>query len=285
MLGLELALRGILEGAPIGIAALGFALIFRTAKELHFAYGVTIALGGYLTYTLSSVGLPLPISGLLAALICAAGGGVLRYGAYRKLHDHYAVLLFSFGLAIVLENVLQLLYGAHDITASSDWLNHVVTLVPGTTLSARVIHLLGLVLMVVAWLVVRWLVIRTRTGLGLTAVVRDAEMAELVGVKAERMKVLAYVVGSGLAGIAGALTVVSSGVRPSLGFELLLYGFIATLLAGMAFTQAALWGLALGVALNLSAWVLPAQYRTLVVFVLIAAYLVVRMRRMPRFAL
>lgn len=284
MLGFELAFGGLLEGVPYGLAGLGFAIIFLTARELHFAYGTTIAIGGYATYSITAAGLPLPVAGLLAVAFCTMLGVIIRFGAYRRLKGHYAVLLFSFGLTVILENVLAIGYGVSDVVVSSPTLSRVIQIVPNTNISARLVQLLGLGILIVAWLVVRWMLVHTKLGLGMTAVIRDPEMAELVGVKAERMKVLAYAMGSGLAGIAGGLTVVSSGVRPSLGFELLIYGFIATLLAGARFTDAALWGLALGVALNISALGFPSEYRTLIVFVALVAYLMVRMRYMPRFA-
>ncbi|MEX1162284.1 MAG: branched-chain amino acid ABC transporter permease [Nitriliruptor sp.] len=231
MLGLELALRGVLEGATFGIAGLGFAIIFLAARELNFAYGVTIAIGGYVTYSTVSAGLPFGVAAGVGVLFCTVLGATLRYAAFRKLRDHYAVLLVSFGFAVVLENVLHIVYGVHDVVVRSEVLARVVTFSDSMRLSARVIDLLSLMVLVLAWLVVRYAFERTKTGLGLIAVIRDPEMAELVGVRVERMKVLAYAMGSALAGTAGALTAASSGVRPSLGFELLLFGFIATLLA------------------------------------------------------
>lgn len=285
MLGLQLALRGLLEGAAFGLAGLGFAVIFNAAKELNFAYGVTIAFGGYVTYTAHGAGVPLALSALVAVVLCGALGAAMRFFVFRRLPDHHAVLLVSFGIAVILENLLHIGYGVHDVAVNSPALSRLVTFSDRAGLSARLIDVLAIALAVAVWFAFKTVVERSRTGLGLIAVIRDAEMAELVGVRVERMKVLAYALGSALAGIAGSLTVVSSGVRPSLGFELLLFGFIATLLAGADFTRAALWGVAIGVVLNLAAWFLPASYNTLVLFVILVAFLVGRMRRMPRFAM
>lgn len=284
MFALELLFRGLLQGAGYGLAGLGFAIIFRTAKELHFAFGVTIAIGGYAAYSLNNAGLPIVAAFLVAIVVCAAFGMAVRYLAYRRL-SHDAVLLFSFGLTIVLENILQIVYGPADQVLRHEGLSRVVELVPGTGFVAQLVHLLGPVLVLLAFLATGWLLYRTKTGLGMLAVIRDQEMAELVGVRVERMKLLAYAVGSGLAGMAGVLTVVGSGVRPTLGFQLILYGFIATILAGDRFANAALWGLLLGIGQSVSALVLPAHYGTLVVFVGLITFLVYRMRGLPRFAL
>lgn len=284
MLALELMFRGLLQGAGFGLAGLGFALIFRTAKELHFAFGVTIALGGYAAYSFNNAGMPVTLAFAAAILLSAAFGVAVRFFAYRRL-GHDAVLLFSFGLTIVLENLLQIVYGPADVVLRHEGLSRVVELVPGTGFVAQLVHLLGPVILLVAYVATTALLYRTKTGLGLIAVIRDQDMAELIGVRVERMKLLAYALGSALAGLAGMLTVVGSGVRPTLGFELILYGFIATILAGERFTRAALWGLLLGVGQSASAVVLPAHYGTLVVFVGLIAFLIYRMRGMPRFAL
>lgn len=284
MLVLELAFRGLLQGAGFGLAGLGFAIIFRTAKELHFAFGVTIAIGGYAAYTFAGAGLPVLVAFVLAVALCALFGVAVRSLAYRRL-THDAVLLFSFGLTIVLENVIQIIYGPADLVLRNEALNEIVQLSPGTGFVAQLVHLLGPVVLLVAFLATGGLLYRTKTGIGLVAVIRDQEMAELVGVRVERMKLLAYAIGSGLAGLAGVLTVVGSGVRPTLGFQLILYGFIATILAGDRFVNAAIWGLLLGVGQSITAVWLPAHYGTLIVFIGLITFLVYRMRSLPRFAL
>lgn len=282
-MGLDLALQGIWQGAPIGLAGLGFALIFLTAKELHFAFGVTVAGGGYIVYSLFEAGLPFVVSTAAAVVVTAVVGGLVRYLLYRPLGDHLAVLLFSFGLAIIAENLLQLKFGAHQLSAPYESMGRVIEL-PVLDVRVRVIQLVaaGLFFAVFAGLAI--MMRRTRTGLGLTAVMRDPEMAELVGIRPERMRVLAYLVGSGLAGLAGSLQVVESGVSPSAGFELFLMAVIATLLAGQHLLRAGIWGVGLGLALSLSAWPLPAQYQTLTVFGVIVVILFLRMRSLPRVA-
>jgi branched-chain amino acid transport system permease protein len=282
-MGLDLALQGLWQGASIGLAGLGFALIFLTAKELHFAFGITVAIGGYLVYAMYGAGVPFAVAAVAAVVVTGVLGALVRYVLYRRLGDHLAVLLFSFGLAIIAQNVLQLKFGATQRSAPYASLSRVVEL-PGTDVRVRVVQLVGAALFLVIFLALAIVIRKTRIGLGLIAVMRDPEMAELVGVRPEQMRVLAYLVGSGLAGLAGALQVVESGVSPGAGFELLLFAVIATLLAGKHLLRAGLAGVALGVALSLAAWPLPAQYQTLTVFGAIIAILFVRMRNLPRIA-
>lgn len=282
-MGVDLALQGLWQGASIGLAGLGFALIFLTAKELHFAFGVTVAIGGYVVYAMYGAGVPFAIAAVVAVVVTGLLGVAARYFLYRRLGDHLAVLLFSFGLAIIAQNILQLKFGATQRSAPYASLSRVIEL-PGVDVRVRVVQLLAGALFLAVLILLTIMMRTTRTGLSLIAVMRDPEMAELVGVSPERMRVLAYLLGSGLAGLAGALQVVESGVSPGAGFELLLFAVIATLLAGKHLLGAGVVGLALGVALSLAAWPLPAQYQSLTVFGVIIVILFARMRNLPRIA-
>ncbi len=281
MLILELLTQGLMTGALYGIAGLGFALIFQAARELHFAYGATIAVAGYVVYASVETGLGLIVGLFLAIIIASAIGAASRYFFYRPLNDHFAVLLFSFGLTIVIENALQAFFGPQSKVLAPGVLNQVITLVPGTHIQARIIDLVGVGLLILAAIALRVLLKRTRTGLAMNAVMRDHQMAELVGVRSERIKVLAYVIGSILAALAGAVNVVGSGVSPMMGFELLLFCFILTILAGNNLPAVAAWGLAIGMAQAAVSAIMPAHFGELAIFGILLVYLIIKNLRTP----
>lgn len=280
----SLLVGGVLHGAVLALAALGFALIFSTASELHFAYGNTIVVAGYLLYSLTNQGLPLAAAVAVVIVACGALGAAIRQFLYRHARGHEAVLLVSFGLAIIMESAVQAIYGTYNKTVSPGALGNNVRIV-GTHVTERWVDLLGLAVLIVVWPLTVLALRRTHLGLGLTATMRDPEMAALSGVRPERMKVVAYVVGSVLAGAVGVLNTISSGINPGSGLEYLLLAFIASLLARERIGQIPIWGLLIGVALSLSAWKLPSQYQTLTTYGAVLVLLVIRMRRQPRVAL
>ena len=284
MLFQSLFLGGLLHGAVLALAALGFAIIFSTASELHFAYGNTVVVAGYLLYSLTGAGMPLAAAAIVAVVACGALGATIRLFLYRYARGHQAVLLVSFGLAIIMENAIQAIYGTYDKTVSPGALGDNVRIV-GTQVTERWIDLLGLAVLVVVWPLTALALRRTHVGLGLTATMRDPEMAALSGVRPERMKVIAYVVGSVLAGLVGILNTLSSGINPGSGLEYLLLAFIAALLARERIGQIPAWGLLIGVGLSLSAWKLASQYQTLTTYGVVLVLLVIRMRRQARVAL
>lgn len=270
----DLLLTGLLDGARIGVAALGFALIFYTTKELHFAYGALLAAGGYLYYSLVvDQGLPLLLAAVIALAASALIGGLIQRFLYRRLDDHLAVLLFSFGMAIILENLLHIYYGPTDKVMPPGDLTATVSLF-GTPL--RVIDLVTVGIFLVVWTGLWHMLERRQIGLAIRAVMRDSTMSDLVGIRTGRIKVFAYTLGSAIGAVAGLIAVTRSGVRPGSGFDLMLFAFIATLLGAGKLSHVAAWSLALGLFMGLVAWPFPTELQTLFAFFAMLVYLVVR---------
>lgn len=267
-------LTGLLDGARIGVAALGFALIFYTTKELHFAYGALLAASGYLYYSLVvEQGLPALLAAPVALAFGALVGTVIQRWLYRRLADHLAVLLFSFGMAIILENVLHIMFGPTDKVLPAGPLTKTVSLF-GTPL--RVIDLVTVAIFLVVWAGLWYMLERRQIGLAIRAVMRDSTMSDLVGIRTGRIKVFAYALGSAIGAAAGLIAVTREGVRPGSGFDVMLFAFIATLLGSGRLSHVAAWSVALGLFMGLVAWPFPTEMQTLFAFFAMLVYLVVR---------
>lgn len=270
----DLLLTGLLDGARIGVAALGFALIFYTTKELHFAYGALLAACGYLYYSLVvEHGLPPIVVAPLALAFGALVGALIQRWLYRRLNDHLAVLLFSFGLAIILENALHIVFGPTDKVIPAGPLTRTVLLL-GTPL--RVIDLVTVAVFLLVWAGLWYMLERRPIGLAIRAVMRDPVMSDLVGIRTGRIKVFAYALGSAIGATAGLISVTREGVRPGSGFDVMLFAFIATLLGAGRLTHVAAWSVALGLFMGLVAWPFPTELQTLFAFFAMLLYLVVR---------
>lgn len=277
---IDLLLTGLMDGARIGVAALGFALIVYTTKELHFAYGALLASCAYLYYSLVvEVGLPMLVAALIALLFGAAVGAAIQRWLYRRLPGHLAVLLFSFGLAIVLENVLHILYGSTDKVMPPSFLTDSVVVLGAYF---RVIDFVTVGLFLVIWLALWYTLERRQTGLAIRAVMRDPEMANLVGIRTDRIKMLAFAVGSAIGACAGLLAVTRTGIRPGSGFDLILFAFIVTLLGAGKMSAVAWWSIGLGLFMALVAWPFPTELQTLLAFLAMFLYLLIRSLDWPR---
>lgn len=278
---IDLLLTGLMDGARIGVAALGFALIFYTTKQLHFAYGALIAASAYLYWALSvEVQLPPAVAAVIALLFGAVVGAVIQRWIYRRLSSHLAVLLFSFGLAIVLENVMHILFGSSDKVLPAGPLTAPVVIF-GTPF--RVIDFVTVALFLIVWAGLWFMLERRQIGLAIRAVMRDPAMSELVGIRTGRITVIAFAIGSAIGACAGLIAVTRTGIRPGSGFDLMLFAFIVTLLGAGRLSAVAGWSLGLGLFMALVAWPFPTELQTLFAFVAMFIYLFVRSLDWSRF--
>lgn len=267
----ELILNGLVVGAKLGLASLGFAVIYYTSREFHVAYGVLLALAGYIALVLID-GYSVPA--VVAVVAVVAIGALLGMGVerwiYRPLGDHFSVMMMALGISIVIENALQIGFGADDKLLSSALMSK--QLIWGE-LRLRYLELAIAGAFALVWLLLYYVLERHRIGLALRAVMRDAGMAELVGIKTRNIRLFAYGLGSAIGSISGLVMLFDSGLRPTAGFEVLLFAFIATVLGMGNLHRVAVWSILIGVILNVFSWKLPTQFGTLFIFTLMFAYL------------
>lgn len=276
MLLLNLLINGIIFGAELGIAAFGFAIIFYAAKELHFAYGALMAASGYLGYLfIASWNFP-PILGVVLALVISVLVGVLiQKRLYSPLGNHLSILLISLGLSIVIENVLQIAFGANDVVLAGNVLGKVFTI---GGMNFRLIDFVSVSLFVLLWIAISYMLHRHKLGMGIRVVMSDPEMSRFIGINTKKIKLFAYGFGSALGGVAGLLMLADSGLRPSIGFEAVTFAFMITLVGFGNMNRVAVWSILIGLLMNLSSWQLPTQFQTLIVFGLMLIYMFVRNR-------
>jgi branched-chain amino acid transport system permease protein len=272
---LDLLASGVFEGARIGLAAIGFALIFYTTKELHFAFGVLATASAYSFFlVMDSLGWPAVLAVLTGLGFGALIGAGVQFLFYRRMRDELGVLLFSFGLAVIVENVLHLVFGPSEQVLPSSAVTR--TIAVGDEIIGRYIDVVGLVAFLLVWLFLWNMLERQRIGLAVRAVMKDPAMSELVGIRSGRIKVFAYAVGSAIGAISGMVDVARTGIKPSSGFDLMLLAFIATILGAGSLNRVAAWAMGLGIFMALVAWRFPTELRLLLTFTVMLAYLVLR---------
>jgi len=279
----QLVLNGIIAGAIYALVALGFSVVYRTVRFFHFAHGVVYAVGAYAAYAAGQLfgtsGWLLGGAGWLLAIGVAGvlGVGIDRF-VYRPLRGRKApaliLLIASFGVFILLQNLLQLVFGAQILTMRTGpvreghhVLGAVITDVQIVIIVAGCLVLAGLVALE------RW----TRLGKAMRAVADDSLATSVVGINPERIILWAFVIGSALAGLAGILISYETNIEPTMGFNALLKGLIASIIGGIGSTPgAALGGLLLGLAENLGIWKLPAMWKDTIAFALLIVFLLLR---------
>jgi branched-chain amino acid transport system permease protein len=272
---------GLLLGGLYGLAAAGLSLVFGVLKVLNVAHGELIMLGGYGAFWLAALlGLDPFASLLLVIPATIVLGAVLYWGLFGwvvRYHEETRIknsLLIGFGLALALHALAVRLWTADERSITTAYAGAVVE-VFGITIPLVRLASLGLALALIGGL--HLLLARWRWGRAIRAAADDWEAALLAGIDVRRAYLLAFAIGTGLAGAAGVLVSVGYSISPSIGLEWTLKALIVIVLAGLGSMFGTLaGGLVLGVAEAVSATVFGGPYREVVGLVIFFVVLVAR---------
>jgi branched-chain amino acid transport system permease protein len=234
-------LQGLLLGGLYCLFALGQSLMFGVMRLTNTAQGDFIILGAFAVIAgVSLTGDAAPWLVALAVLPVAFGFGyaLQRYVLNGTLgKDPLPSLVVTFGLSIVIQNLLLELFSADPRAIETGGLN-TQGIALGDAMSLGVLPLIVLAIAVGATWALQWLFARTALGRSFRAVSDDREIAELMGLNAKKVYALATAIAFVLIAIAGALQGMRTTVSPSDGPLLLLFAFEAVIIGGMG----SFWG-------------------------------------------
>jgi branched-chain amino acid transport system permease protein len=272
---------GVFVGSNYGLAAVGLSLVFGVLRVLNVAHGELLMVGGYVTFWLFTLtGLdPFLCAPITAAVLFLFGLALNQglFGFVERLDEETKIknsLLISFGLTLVIQNAAQALWSADERSVSS-------SLVAGGTVVMGVAlpytRLAGLILALLTILALHQLLQRTYFGKAVRATAEDWEAASVAGIDVQRTYLITFALGAALAGVAGALVSIQYSVAPSIGLAWTLKALVVVVLAGLGSIFGAFAaGLLLGVAEQVSVFILGAAYREVVGLVLFLLVLVLR---------
>jgi branched-chain amino acid transport system permease protein len=280
---LQQLVLGLLIGGLYGLAAAGLSMVFGVLKVLNVAHGQLIALGGYGAFWLFALWGVDPFASLALVIPAALVFGVILYGALFgwvvRAHEETRVknsLLIGFGLAQVLDAAAVRLWTADERSITTAYAGAVVTL---GGIAVPLVRLASLALAFVLIGGLHLLLARWRWGRAIRATAEDWEAALMTGIDVRRAYLLAFAIGTALAGAAGTLVSVGYSISPSIGLEWTLKALIVVVLAGLgSMLGTFVGGLVLGLAEAVSACVLGGPYREVVGLVIFFVVLVVRPR-------
>jgi branched-chain amino acid transport system permease protein len=272
---------GLLVGALYGLAAAGLSLVFGVMRVLNVAHGELLMLGGYGSFWLFALyGVDPFASLLLIGPLLFLLGVALHLGLFRFLMQFDEEtkiknsLLIGFGLGLVLQNLAIRLWTADERSITTAYAGAVMRL---GELNLPYTRLANVAVAVLLLLALRLFLTRTYLGRGIRATAEDWQAATLVGIDIRRTYLVAFALGTGLAGIAGSLVAVGYAIAPLIGLEWTLKALIVIVLAGLGSVSGTLVaGLVLGVAEATSVLFIGGAYREVVGLILFVIVLLVR---------
>lgn len=273
---LQLSVYGIVLGSILTLGAIGVSMIFGILRFAHFAHGDLMTVGAYVGLSfLALTGLPVWWA-LPAGMVGAAATALLVDRiVYQRIRRTQPVILLisSFGMALILRSVVQLIWGPQVYSYRSGiqrpWWIGDIAIVPN-----HVWILLAAVLIVAA---LHLFLTRTRMGKAMRAMSDNMDLALVTGIPAERVIMLTWLLGGALAAGAGVLLGMDSRLTPTMGWNILLPVFAAAILGGIGRPYGAIaGGMIIGLAMEISTLFIEPSYKPAVAFVIMVAVLIVR---------
>jgi branched-chain amino acid transport system permease protein len=271
---IQAILNGLLTGALYGLIAMGMALIFGVMRIVNFAHGAFLMLGMYASYVLfQSTGIS-PYYGfpLVGAVLFVIGYGTYM-GLLRPIRGQvdFMVILLTMGLALIITDGVQLIFGADYHQINIPLLSKNIRL--GSQISINAPWLVSFAIAAVLAVVLYFVVTHTMFGRAARAIAQNRYPAPLMGINVNRVQAISFGIGSAAAGVAGALLLPVFYLFPEVGNQFKLKSFVMVVLGGMGSIQgAAIAGLVLGVVESLTSlywgneWALAVDF---VIFILV----------------
>ncbi len=245
-------INGALLGGLYGLLGIGLALVFGVMRLINIAHGEFMVMGAFAAVIIAGMMPsvhPLLVLIPVIVLMFALGYGfqALMVNRVVRSPDPLAPLLLTFGVSVILRNLMVEIFGADVRSLQVRGLSRASVEVYG--ISIGLLPLLTLALAVVLFLLLQWVVSRTRLGRIIRATADNSEMVRLMGVKPARIYNLVMGLSLALGAVGGVLLAMRSSFTPFSGAERLIIAFEVIVLGGVgSFWGALLGGIALGMA-------------------------------------
>ncbi len=280
--------NGLTLGGVYALIALGYTMVYGILELINFAHGEIYMLGAYLGIiflgfftaiglTHSNIILALALTFVLSVIFCSAYGFTVEKIAYRPLRNapRLSPLISAIGVSIFLQNYVMLAQGTTDkvfphIFGSSGFglMNARITYIQVFIVATSFVLMIALHLFVV----------KTKMGKAMRAVAQDKTMASLVGINIDRIISMTFVIGSGLAAIAGLMVAMYYGlVNYFIGYVAGIKAFTAAVLGGIgSIPGAMLGGIVLGLVESFGASYISSEYKDAYAFALLIIILLIK---------
>jgi len=282
LLNIQLLLNGLFIGAIFALAAYGMALVWGVMNVKNLAQGDFVIMGGYIAWWLSTLGVH-PIFSLPIAVVVMFGFGWIVYRliiARVVGHDMFISLLATFGLAIFLQQVLNLMFGPEVRIAESGFETRSLF---GGFVTVADTKVISFVLTGVLATVVVLFMTHSRMGQAIRATAQDARAAKVMGIDTERVYAFTYALNAAICGAAGVLVSMIWVIQPFYGVTYSIRAFVIVTAAGLGnLPGVIIAGLSLGIAEQFSGFVLGAEFQQATVVGLLVLILVFRQIQMSR---
>ena len=261
-------------GCIYALVGLGFILIYNATSGLNFAQGELVMLAAFVFYSMVSTGAPYGAAALITVALMGIAGFVFQQVLFYPLRNRsfLAFIIATIGFSIFARNLALLIWGPYPLKVPSFFQDNVVN-VANVVLAPE--HLFIIAITMVVLLLQYGMFFYTDLGRCLRATAQNAEVAQLMGIRANRMIAITFVVSTLLTGIAGVLLAPIFLVDTEMGLNLILKAFIAVIIGGFGSVPGAVvGGILVGLLEILVAVFISSVYKDAIAFAVLIFFLI-----------
>lgn len=272
----QLVVSGLLIGGIYALVAIGLNLVFGVMRIINFAHGEYLMVAMYGAYWLWRLGIdPYAAVVLIVPAMATIGAVTERYLIRYTLASHAHVKIFvTLGLAIVLQNLALLLFGADYFSVKTPY-QTMTWAVAG--LSISVPRLVATVVMILSAMGLYLFLRYTDFGKAIRAAAQDGTTARLMGINVDRVYMVTFAIGTAFVGLAGCVLIPVYYVFPTVGMDFVLVAFVVVVLGELgSLPGAVIGGFLIGVVEQFSGFFMDTSLRQIVYFAFFIIVLVLR---------
>lgn len=289
-------LDGVLTGSVISLGAIGLTLIMHMLRFANFSYAELLAIGAYTALVFdklievlapalgASIG-PLSLTwslsiAILVSMLVAGGSAILIdlliFKRIRENADALSMVFASFGVALIIRNVITLIFGLKTQLYSND-IAFAVVVSRDPLLLVKPDQVFVLIAAIVMMVIFHLVLTRTSFGYALRATAENPQLAQVAGVRLSTMINRVWLIGGIMAAAAGVFYGLTNQISPLMGHTFVLPVFAATIVGGIGSVYGAvIGGFIVGIASGLALLVLPSGYIPAMPFLIILAVLLLK---------
>jgi len=274
---LQALISGILIGGVYALIGIGLTIIFGVMRVINFAHGDLMMVGMYLTYFLFTLaGIDPFVSIVITIPLMFLFGGILQKVFINRILGTLPQnqILLTIGLGLIMSNAMMLAFTSDYKILTTSYSSSSINLA-GISISQPLTVSFVITAVITAFLY--WFLMKTDTGQAIRATAQDREAAQLMGINVKWMSILAFGIGSSLAGTAGALISPTYYIFPQVGSAFTLKAFVITVLGGMgSIIGATLGGIIIGIVESVGAVTISSDWKDVLVFTIFLLVLLIK---------
>ncbi len=262
------------------VIGLALSLIYRAVKFFDMSLAGIFVAGPYcMLFFYNSLCIPLFFALIFSCLLSSIIYYVIYFAIYKRFehnaHSPLSLLLASFGIYIILQNVISIIFGDRIMTIRNIHIQEGI-LLGGAMLTP--IQLIAILYSIIFVFIVLIIMHKTKYGLCLRTIGENFPLAQSLGVSVKKTIVITYLTVGIFVSLLGIIYAYDVDIVPTMGMNIIMMGIIVMIIGGNGIMKIIIAGIILSLAINLGAWYIGSEWKEVIAFAILLFYLLMQPR-------